>query len=301
MPERVIVQYGVYLFDPEDLECFRLRVLTQIERKPEGAYENFKYQKPQSFYGYAQLMFGQWVVETKQLQYEQELLFEWTNDLGQLAILTYCAAQQNRNNLIALSGCIPGCALAPGEQPIPGLWKFPYDRIVFKLFANTTLLVNTDRQEFANPCEVPLVWGDEGYIPPESPGTNVPENPNDPGYDIPTPPYYEPDDDFGETYNPEEPEEPEPTVQCWVFDGWSIPPNQFIPPQRYITLRCGTAPTWGSRTVNDTAAVYPVMNGIEVFAGNTGYGLRASDAQIYVHTGSTPSGANVDGDCVGCL
>jgi len=301
MPERAIVRYGIYSFDPEDLECFRLRVYTFAKRKPTGAYENFKYQKPQSFYGYAQLMFGQWVVETKQLQYEQELLWEFTNELAQSSILLYCSVQQTRDNIATLSQCIPGCEFNPTDPPQPGLWRFPYDRIVFKLFSNTTLIVNTDRQEFVNPCEVPKTWADDGYIPPEPSGEAVPENPNEPGYDLPTLPYDTVTDDFNETYNPERPDEP-PGVQCWVFDGFSIPaPGSPIPPSRFITLRCGTEPSWGSRTINGQPAVYPVMNGIEVFAGNTGYGLRASDAVIYVYQGSVEPTANIDGDCLGCI
>jgi len=205
MPERVIVQYGIYVLAPEDRECFRVRVLTQVERIPGNLSSNFKMQKPRSFYGYAQLMFGQWVVETKAIEYDKQVLFEFTNELGQLAILTYCSTKQTRDNIIALSGCIPGCVLSPGEEQIPGLWRIPFDRVVFKLFNDTTLLVNTDRQLFVNPCEVPLVFGDETYTPPEPSSTNVPENPNDPGYDIPTLPYDEPSNDFGETYNPDRP------------------------------------------------------------------------------------------------
>lgn len=205
MPERAIVQYGIYVFAPEDRECFRVRLTTQVERVPYNLSSNFKLQYPRSFYGYAQLMWGKWVVETKPIEYAQQLLFEFTNDLAQLAILEYCAVKQTRDNILALSGCIPGCVLRPGEEQIPGLWRFPYDRVVFKLFNDTTLLVNTDRQNFYNPCEVPLVFADETYTPPEPSETDVPENPLDPGYDVPTAPYDPPSSDFGETYNPQRP------------------------------------------------------------------------------------------------
>lgn len=208
MPERAIVNYGIYVFEPEDRQCFRCRLTTQVERIPGNLSSNFKLQKPRSFYGYAQLMWGKWVVETKAIEYETQLLFDFVNDLGQLAILEYCHAQQTRDNIIALSGCIPGCVLQPGEQQIAGLWRFAYDRVVFKLFNDTTLLVNTDRQEFYNPCNVPLIFGDESYTPPEPSETDVPENPLDPGYDIPTAPYDPPSSDFGETYNPQRGEPP---------------------------------------------------------------------------------------------
>lgn len=208
MAERAIVNYGVYQFTPEERECFRFRLTAQVEREPVSPYKNFKYQKPQSFYGYAQVMFGQWVYQTIVLEYDRQIVYEWRNDLAQMAILLYCATEQTRDNILSLTTCIPGCVLTPGNPAVYGLWKCPADRIVFKLSGTTTLLVNTDIQLFDNPCSVPLVWADESYTPPPDSETVVPPNPLDDPYDIPTPPYDGDTQDNGETYSPERPPEP---------------------------------------------------------------------------------------------
>lgn len=207
MPERIIVNYGVYQLSEAERSAFRLNVYTQVEKRPANVYDNFKYQKPQSFYGYAQFMIGEWVYRTVQLEYENQLIYQFNNWQGQQAILLYCATQQTRDNIIALSTCIPACALAPGEQTLVGVWRVPVERIVFKLHAESTLLVNTDVLLFANPCQALITYADVGYTPPPLSQTDVPPNPLDDPYDIPDAPYAEPDDG-GETYNPQRPEEP---------------------------------------------------------------------------------------------
>lgn len=206
MAERTIVNYGVYQFTEAEKQAYRLRVYTQVIRKPVNEYLNLKFQKYQSFYGYAQLMNGSHVHRTIQLEYEAECIFEYTasDNLNTFLISAHTyGVLQSIANLAAAGGGVPD--INPLDPP---LYPMPFDRIVFKLFSDTTMLVYTDIVEMPTLEITPALPTDEESDDPEPLSDTAPEeNPLDDPYDIPTAPYDPATQDSGETYSPEVPEE----------------------------------------------------------------------------------------------
>ena len=205
MTERTIVQYGVYQFTEEEKQAYRLRVYTQVIRHPENESLNLKYQKYHSFYGYAQLMNGNHVHRTVPLQYESECILEFTqsDNLNTFlnAAFTY-GVLQSIANLAVLHGGTP--EINPLDPP---LYPVPFDRVLFKLFSNTTLLVYTDFEPLPTLEITPaLPWANQSDDPVPLSGTQPSANPLDAPYDLPTAPYDLPTADNGETYNPQRPE-----------------------------------------------------------------------------------------------
>lgn len=205
MAERTIVNYGIYQFTEEEKRSYRLRVYTQVIRKPINESLNLKYQKHQSFYGYAQLMNGNHVHQTIQLQYESECIFEYTasDNLSTFLLSAHTTGVlQSIANLAVLHGGIPD--VNPLDPP---LYPMPFDRLVFKLFSNTTLLVYTDIENLPTLEITPALPYDESSDDPEPLSDTAPvSNPLDEPYDIPTAPYDTATADNGETYNPQIPE-----------------------------------------------------------------------------------------------
>lgn len=205
MPERVIVKYGVYQFSEEEKTAYRLRVYTQVIRQPSNQSLNTKYQKHQSFYGYAQLMDGDFVHRTIQLQYEKECIFEYIASDSWNTLVTgsyqYGIILTVSNAVVALGGS----PLVLVEPSLP-LFPMAFDRIVFKLFNNTTLAVFTEVLNFPELPNVASEFDTLSDEPPEPSSTAPEENPEDEGFDIPTLPYDPATDDGGETYDPPRPE-----------------------------------------------------------------------------------------------
>lgn len=206
MAERTIVKYGVYQFDDAEKQAYRLRLFSQVIRHPGNESLNTKYQKYQSFYGYAQLMNGEFVHQTVTIQYANQCLFEFISSDNWNTLVSgsyqYGTLLTISNAVVALGGN----ALTLVEPSLP-LFPLPYDRVVVKLFNNTTLLLFTEVLAFP---ELPNVASefDPGSATPTTPSETEPEeNPLDVPYDIPTAPYEPSTEDNGETYSPQVPEE----------------------------------------------------------------------------------------------
>lgn len=91
MAERIIESSGRYNLSQIERSSRRIRVFGGVLRQPQNQSVNFRYNKFQTFYGYAQLCSGDLVLETKQLQYDGELLFDIETDIdNRLKILQYC-------------------------------------------------------------------------------------------------------------------------------------------------------------------------------------------------------------------
>lgn len=207
MPERIIVNYGVYQFTEEEKQAYRLRLLVKVIRQPTNKYESLKPQKPESFYGYAQLMNGNYVHNMQQLRFTEECCYEWINDKALDTLEKY----SNQVGLgIALQNVVNDLGGTPSDVIVneARLYPLPYDRVVFKLHGNTTIAVLTE--VFPLPVFEGVIpaW-DETYDDPSASTDTQPEaNPEDPPYDIPSAPYDDLTDDDGETYSPVIPEPP---------------------------------------------------------------------------------------------
>lgn len=205
MVARAIVNYGVYQFTEQQRSQRIVRMTSQVEKKPENEFLNAKFQKMQSFYGYAQLMIGNWVCSTIQLQYEFEQIFSWENWTAQHEIFHYCTQLNNAVNLSTVASQLGAPGLVFEGEPIT-IALMPYDRVVFKLYSNTTLLIEVSTEPFINRCSAPVELVDEPPLAEPS-SRAVEPNPLDNPYDIPDPPYDLPTADNNETYNPQVPPE----------------------------------------------------------------------------------------------
>lgn len=207
MPERIIVNYGVYQFSDEERHAYRLRLLGTVIREPGNKSESVKPQKPEAFYGYAQLMNGDYVHSLIRLSFSAQCIFEYFNHdaLNNLygSAWQYGTVQTVSNAVVALGGS--ALTLVRSELPF---FPMPYDRIVIKLFNDTTLAVSTEVIGLPEISGFTPTW-DEATAEPLGRSTTEPTpNPLDPPYDIPTPPYDSETDDNGETYSPETAEPP---------------------------------------------------------------------------------------------
>lgn len=244
MVERAIVNFGVYQFSEETRQQRIVRLTSQVERQPDNRYSNLKLQKERSFYGWAQLMIGDWVAETIELVYGFQLLLDWENLTDQHQLFHYCTqlnTATNADRVVTALGGTPG-PIDP-EEPIL-ITPMPYDRMVFKLYSNATLLIEETTEPFINPCLAPIEFDD---APPlsEPSSTDVPANPLDPPYDIPSPPYDEPTADNGETYNPTRPpnENGNPgEVYAWFWRGRILLASEGPPGRFYQNTVAVTAP-----------------------------------------------------------
>lgn len=89
---RTIVSSGRYNLTQTERSSHILRVFGGATTQPENQDSNFKYNKYSTYYGYAQLCRGDLVLQTKQLNFDGELLFEVVNDPMNLAkVAQYCS------------------------------------------------------------------------------------------------------------------------------------------------------------------------------------------------------------------
>lgn len=224
MAGRTIVQYGVYRFTPEEKQGYRIRVCGEVIRIPGNRYLNLKYPKEEGFYGYAQLMAGDFVAETVQLSYEKQIIFEFTQ--SDLLYTLYSSSQysaiiQSIGNLASAMG-FPLVDADPYEYDF---FPLPFDRVVIRLFNDTTYQVFTEVLPLPEvPNLVPL-FDEASDDPPDPSGVTPTPNPLDPGYDIPSPAYDPSTNDDGETYNPPRPEptQGEPGTQQIVRIEYRLP------------------------------------------------------------------------------
>lgn len=217
---RTIVQYGVYQFTEDELNAFRLRVDASVIRQPTVEYLNYKYQKPRSFYGYWQLMSGAKVQAYGELNFTEQTVIELTNYTLLATQLAQCINLNTFNTVAALADGLGATIIAGDPIPFPAP-PFEPDRIVFKLFSNTTLVVAVSHETLQQVCGFPV--DRETDLPPAGGenGTPPEPNPDDPPYDIGTPPYDEDTQDDGETYVPtggdEEYPYPDDTPYTWTL------------------------------------------------------------------------------------
>lgn len=217
---RTIVKYGIYQFTQEERESVRLRIQTSVIREPSVEYLNYKFQKPKGFYGYYQLMGDDYVIQSGEINFIDQVVYEFVNHQLIYTQLAQCINLNTYNVVAALASGL-GATFIIGEPSPFNVPPIQPDRIIFKLFSNTTLVVNVAHEVLADYCGFPPTrdqtfpdYGTHNSTPPE-------ENPDDPGFDIGTPPYDAGTQDNGETYVPEpgtpEPDYPDARVYNWTL------------------------------------------------------------------------------------
>lgn len=204
MVERTLVKYGVYQFSQEEKRAYRLRLMSQVIRHPDTEYQNLKYQKYKGFYGYAQLMNGDFVHQTIPIEFEKQCLLEYfahdnlntlynsALQLGTLRTISNAVQSLGGGGLLIVGSTLP-------------FFPMPYDRVVVQLHSNTTLLLFTEVINLPDLADVPQQFDDETAVPSESSETQPESNPLDEGFDVPSQPYDPITDDNGESYDPQRP------------------------------------------------------------------------------------------------
>lgn len=228
MAERAIVNYGIYKFSSEERASSLVRVTAQVEREPSNRYSNLKLQRERSFYGYAQVMIDDWIHSIIELQYGLQVILEFRNEIDQHQIFHYCTQKNVAVNLNTVSTALGGPALTIDEDSI-AISLMPYDRILFKLYNDTTLLVNVNTEPFINPCEVSFEYYPAEPVIDEPSNRDVPANPGDAPYDIPDAPYDTTTADNGETYYPTGIATPSRIRVHWRINWSSDPTSHSIP------------------------------------------------------------------------
>lgn len=205
MAERTIVRYGVYRFTDEERSAYHVRLNAQVIREPSNQSLNVKYPYPQSFYGYAQLMHNNFVFKTIALQYTKQCVYEYFahDNLSTLygSAWQYGTVLTISNAVVALGGA--PLLVVPSELTF---FPMPYDRVVFRLFNDTTMQVWVDAVALPELEGIPTPFDPEADNEPQDSGATPTPNPLDAPYDIPSPAYDPTTNDNGETYNPPLPE-----------------------------------------------------------------------------------------------
>lgn len=208
MAERIIQYQGRYNFSQEEREAREIRIYTGAVKQPSNQYLNFKLLIPRTFYGYAQLCAGELVLETKELQFDGELLYHLKPDV--FSVVTeafYCStlATLNRSaqewlQYTALPWTLVAAALyafffdqATAYPPLI-LERQQATHVRFKLYSDALIKVDVRTspwQACAASANAVFVEPPDSENPPEFPDTpgaapDPPYTSNDP--DTPTPP-----------------------------------------------------------------------------------------------------------------
>lgn len=224
--ERAIVKKGIILLTPEQREVTGFSVWCQIERLPSNRSLNLKYPRARSWYGYVQRLVRGYVVETLPLEYENQLIYLFSNPYQDQLVTQLCLFNALALDLGGSFGTLLNAvadlvqATTLVEVDVPSdittvlLNRMETDAFLIKLFDDTTAVFRVYGQGPLNPCELEVEWSEpEGPPIPSSetpttpsPATNIPVNPDDPdGLDLPDAPYDRDSDDDGDSYDPERP------------------------------------------------------------------------------------------------
>jgi len=189
---RNIVKFGTLIPTQQEREAQSWILNAYVEKIPNNRYLNTKYQRNQSFYGYFQALWQDVVVFASPLEYEKQQLFSYSNALLQ--------AEYNLICLLKDIGDSTGAFIEGTDIPFV-LPRIPYDRFVLKLYNNATVQLELITQPYDADCEGIALSFEEPSKSANPTATNVPPNPNESGFDIPSPPYVSPNDS-GDTYRP---------------------------------------------------------------------------------------------------
>jgi hypothetical protein len=219
LEERTLVRKGIIKLDEAMRTCVNVAVLATVTKLPDNRYVNASYQKEKGFFARWQALAGETVLAFGAVEFEKQQLIEWRRPEIQLTVDLACEALRIKQYLQGgVGGIIPPIVIPNPEPVAVTIPLLDCDRIVFALFANTTLFVQVVGEEVLNACDLELlpVQRDVRSAATGSALTPTP-NPDIPGESLPDEPYDDDTDDDGETYDPVEDTPPAPVLGTWTI------------------------------------------------------------------------------------
>jgi len=223
---RTIQFYGLFRPPSDRGRIYYSRLWFDILQYPRTRYENFRYEPPQTFYGYVQAMSAERVVWYKQIEFDNQLIWENYDSTDLLHRSLVCHLDAVNQSFINL-GLAQGLPPIEVSNPIKDrlLPVVPVDEFRIRFFDEKVVGQMTLEYALSLDCDLPL------SVPPPPPPP-LPDRPPEPF--LPPPPgeppnpgippisdAYDGDEDGGLTYKPEEgePENPYPIGdECQVVE-----------------------------------------------------------------------------------
>lgn len=222
---RTIQFYGLLRPPLDEGRIYYSRLWFDILQYPRTRYENFRYEPPQTFYGYVQAMSAERVVWYKQIEFDNQLISEEYDSTDLLHRSLVCHLDATNQSFINLGLAL---ALPPfqvnnpiADREVPFL---SIDEFRIRLITEETVCRVRYEYLISRDCDLPF------SVPPPPPPPPPPRPPEPfppppagepPNPDIPPPSdAYDGDDDDGLTYdpNPEPPEDEFPIGgECEIF------------------------------------------------------------------------------------
>jgi hypothetical protein len=200
---RQIQYFGILQLPPKGEIIKWWRLTFDLLKPPLSTYRNDRYPVPQGFWGYVQAISNQRVMQTWGIDYENQIIADYSNTNVFLHQSISCHLEAVLTSFVNL-GLALNLPPIQRNNPIKD-WvayaQFP-DRFRVKLLTPDTYCKLTFEYDFQEVCTVlgstnpipppPPLPPPEAPLPPDTPPQNIP--PNSPSYDGV--------DDNGETFNP---------------------------------------------------------------------------------------------------
>lgn len=151
---------GVFIVPTVAQECAQMRVVVQVIRDRGNKSLNTKLLPDRSFYGYANTIINARVLETVQIEFGKQVVYEFDNIRAQIAMQIHCSTENINENLgvmyQGLSSPIPGPTYPTYTafflQP-PWLPRVPLDEVWLQADGGCKLAVWCEYQEIDFLCD----------------------------------------------------------------------------------------------------------------------------------------------------
>ena len=218
--ERLIYTSGTFKLDDNLRECRTLYVFIDVLRKPPSAiYQNERINPPKNFLGYVSLWIGDYVAKVFPLEYESQVVLEYTNFEFQLYKTLNCSVGLLTDNIVALGAAMtPPAILLPTTPTPPSFPGCQYEWLKFKLEPLTRIKVTAVGEEAIGCDDI-----DFPVSIPDFPDTTPPYPPDRPLDEDPPRSDPEPGEKPGDTTPPsaDDPEADTAVPGTWLLT-WTI-------------------------------------------------------------------------------
>ena len=176
-PIEIILEDNL-LFSEEQRKSRYILVTCMFKDYPLHYSQNFRTPRNKLFFGYAQVMYGDYVFSTIPLEYDGQIVYEFRNDLAQINAFIDCAVYQIRDLIIASHNLqLSASPLVPIDNPQPMVLGCPATHIRFSVIRGASIIVETyaDPVIYCSLIPPPIIPPD--LPPPEEEGDILGANP----------------------------------------------------------------------------------------------------------------------------